>query len=127
MRAVAARQYGVITRSQLLIDVTVRTRAGRVKRKGLRVHRSGRLSPDEVTVQERIRVTTVARTLVGAFAADRLRDRRHRRAGFEVVRLTSDDLAYEAEIVADLERFLSRSRTSSKPSSRCSTSSASAR
>jgi hypothetical protein len=36
-----------------------------------------------------------------------------RRAGLEVGRLTSDDLAYEAEIVADVEALLSRSRVSS--------------
>jgi very-short-patch-repair endonuclease len=216
------------------VDVTVPSRAGRVKRNGLRVHRSGRLSPKEVTVHERIPVTTVARTLLDladvlppqalkravdeseylrlfdltsliavvqnnpgrrgakllraaegpaeltrshleqrfldivarhnlprprvntriagcevdfawpeervvvetdgyaahgtrkAFVADRLRDRRLRRAGFEVVRLTPDDLAYEAEIVADVDALLSRSRVSSKLPRRASTSSASA-
>jgi very-short-patch-repair endonuclease len=61
-----------------------------------------------------------------AFVADRPRDRRLRRAGFEVVRLTPDDLAYEAEIVADVKALLSRSRVSSKPPTRASTSSASA-
>jgi very-short-patch-repair endonuclease len=289
MRAIAERQYGVISRSQLLAvgigETGVRERlrthrlirlhrgvfavghrvlrrqghllaavmacgpgavlshasaaalwnyAGRVKRSGVRVHRSGRLSPDEITVHERIPLTTVARTLLDladvlpaqalkravneeeylrlldmtsliaavqnnpgrrgaklpraaqgppdltqsdleqrflelvarhglprphvntriagyevdfawpdaalivetdgfaahgtrkAFVADRLRDRRLRRAGFEVVRLTSDDLAYEAEIVADVEALLSRSRVSSKPPRRASTSSASA-
>ena len=46
------------------VDITVPSRAGRVKRNGLRVHRSGRLSPDEVIVHERMPVTTVARTLL---------------------------------------------------------------
>jgi hypothetical protein len=157
--------------ASVYVDVTVPSRAGRVRRKGLRVHRSGRLAAKEVTVHERIPVTTVARTLldladVRADAApsssaqprarpssreatraalhrdpvapqrpasprqhaDRgLRSRlRLRRAGFEVVRLTADDLAYEAQIVADVEALLSRSRVSSKPCRRASTSSASA-
>jgi very-short-patch-repair endonuclease len=46
------------------IDVTVPSRAGRIRRKGIRVHRSGRLGPDEVTVKDGIPVTTVARTLL---------------------------------------------------------------
>ena len=62
-----------------------------------------------------------------AFVNDRLRDRRLRRAGFETVRLTAVDLAYPAEIAADVEAFLSRSRVSSKPPIRASTSSARAR
>jgi predicted transcriptional regulator of viral defense system len=47
-----------------LIDVTVPSRAGRVKRRGIRVHRSGRLAAEEVTVRDGIPVTTVARTLL---------------------------------------------------------------
>ena len=41
--------------------------------------------------------------------------------------LTSDALAYEAEIVADVATFLNRERVSPKPPSRASTSSARAR
>jgi len=46
------------------IDVTVPSRAGRIRRKGIRVHRSGRITPQEVTVRSGIPVTTVARTLL---------------------------------------------------------------
>jgi len=46
------------------IDVTVPSRNGRKRQAGIRVHRSGRLRPDEVTVRNGIPVTTVARTLL---------------------------------------------------------------
>lgn len=62
-----------------------------------------------------------------AFESDRLRDRRLGRVGFHTMRLTPRSLAYPAEIAADVEALLSRSRVSSKPPSRASTSSASAR
>ena len=62
-----------------------------------------------------------------AFENDRLRDRRLSRAGFHTVRLTPRSMAYEAEIAADVEAFLSRSRVSPKPPRRASTSSANAR
>jgi len=47
-----------------VIDVTVPSRAGRIRRTGIRVHRSGRLSPEEVTEKDGIPVTTPARTLL---------------------------------------------------------------
>jgi predicted transcriptional regulator of viral defense system len=47
-----------------VIDVTVPSRAGRIRREGIRIHRSGRLSPGEVTEKDGIPVTTVARTLL---------------------------------------------------------------
>jgi hypothetical protein len=46
------------------IDVTVPSRNGRKRQPGIRLHRSGRLPPDEVTVKDGIPVTTVARTLL---------------------------------------------------------------
>lgn len=46
------------------VDVTVRTRGGRARRAGLRVHRSSRLASAELTVRDGIPVTTVARTLL---------------------------------------------------------------
>jgi predicted transcriptional regulator of viral defense system len=61
-----------------LIDVTVPSRPGRVRRKGIRVHRSGRLTPEEVTQIDGIPVTTVARTLLDL--ADVLDHRALRRA-----------------------------------------------
>jgi very-short-patch-repair endonuclease len=54
-----------------------------------------------------------------AFEDDRLLDRRLGRAGYRTIRLTARSLAYEAEIVADLEAIL--------PPTRSCTSSASAR
>ena len=47
-----------------LIDVTVPSQNGRIRRRGIRVHRSGRLAPEEVTVRRGIPVTTVERTLL---------------------------------------------------------------
>jgi very-short-patch-repair endonuclease len=44
--------------------VTVPSRNGRKRQAGIRVHRSGRLRRDEVTVKNGIPVTTVARTLL---------------------------------------------------------------
>lgn len=231
----AAAHWGFRQSSAPVIHVTVPTQNGRVMRPGIRIHRSGRLSADEVTVHERIPTTTVARTLLDladvlsdqplkravdeaeylrlldmssviavvqdnpgrrgakllnaargpteltrsdferrflalvkrhglpppqvnthiagyeadfawraaklivetdgfaahgtrkAFVEDRRRDRRLRRAGFETVRLSPEDLTYEAEIAADLEALLRRPRASSNPPSRNSTSSASAR
>jgi very-short-patch-repair endonuclease len=233
--ASAAALWGIRRSASAYVDVAVPSRAGRMNRKGLRVHRSGRLAAKEVTVHERIPVTTIARTLLdladvispqalkraideaeylrvfdltalmavvranpgrrgakllraargpaeltrseleqrflemvdrrglprpkvntriegyevdfawpdaglvvetdgfaahgtrNAFVNDRLRDRRLRRAGFEVVRLTANDLRYEAETVADVEALLRRSRVSPKPPRRASTSSARAR
>jgi very-short-patch-repair endonuclease len=46
-----------------LIDVTVPSQNGR-RRPGIRIHRSGRLRPEDVTVRHGIPVTTVARTLL---------------------------------------------------------------
>jgi very-short-patch-repair endonuclease len=46
------------------IDVTVPSRAGRAKRRGIKVHRSSRLAPEETLVRDGIPVTTVARTVL---------------------------------------------------------------
>jgi predicted transcriptional regulator of viral defense system len=46
------------------IDVTVPSRSGRKRRRGIRVHRSSRLTAEEVMTREGIPVTTVARTLL---------------------------------------------------------------
>jgi very-short-patch-repair endonuclease len=60
----AAAHHQLRASSATLIDVTVRTRAGRRAPRGVRLHRSGRLSEEDVTVREGIPVTTVARTLL---------------------------------------------------------------
>jgi very-short-patch-repair endonuclease len=216
----AAAHWNIRQSSSAVIHVTVPTRAGRPRRKGVRIHRSGRLRLEEVTVREGIPVTTVARTLLDladilsdqalkrtiheadyqrlfdqttliavvqgnpgrrgakllraaesppemtrnefedrfldivkrhrlptpivngwiegyevdfawpgaklivetdgfaahgtrrAFENDRRRDRRLTRAGFRTIRLTPRSLAYEAEIVADLEAMLPLTRSS---------------
>jgi very-short-patch-repair endonuclease len=231
----AAALWNIRPSASALVHVTVPSRAGRQRRRGVRVHRSGRLGADQVTVHHGIPVTTLARTLLDladvagretlkraideaeyqrlldmtaliavvegnpgrrgakllraaqgpaemtksqlerrflalvdrhglprpqvnsriegyevdfawpaaklivetdgfaahgtrrAFENDRLRDRRLGRAGYRTVRLTPRSMAYPAEIAADVEAFLSRSRVSSKPPIRASTSSASAR
>ena len=50
------------------IDVTVPTRGGRRKRNGLRIHRCGTLTAEEVTTHRAIPVTSVARTLLDVAA-----------------------------------------------------------
>ena len=60
----AARLWELRQSNSALIDVTVPSRNGRVRRKGIRVHRSGRLAGEEVTTRVGIPVTTVERTLL---------------------------------------------------------------
>ena len=74
-----------------LIDVTVPSQNGRVRRTGIRVHRSGRLAPEEVTVGSGIPVTTVARTLLDL--ADVLAPQALRRAVTEAEYRDRFDLA----------------------------------
>lgn len=62
--ASAASLWGMRRGSSSAIDVTVPSRAGRRPRHGLRIHRSGRLRPDDVTTHDAIPVTTPARTLL---------------------------------------------------------------
>jgi len=60
----AAAHWNLRQSAAALIDVTVPSRAGRRRRRGIRVHRSRRLPAKEVTVHEGIPITTVARTLL---------------------------------------------------------------
>src|SRR5688572_4808828 len=60
----AAQLWELRQSSSAVIDVTVPSRAGRIRRRGVRVHRSGRLAPEETTTRSGIPVTTVARTLL---------------------------------------------------------------
>ena len=46
------------------VDVTVPRRSGSRHQHGIRLHRSGRLTPEDVTVRDGIPITTVARTLL---------------------------------------------------------------
>lgn len=74
----AAQLWDLRRSSSGLIDVTVPSQNGRVKRQGIRVHRSGRLAASEVTTDRGIPVTTLARTLLDL--ADVLDERALRRA-----------------------------------------------
>jgi very-short-patch-repair endonuclease len=60
----AAQLWELRHSQSALIDVTVPSQNGRIRRRGVRVHRSGRIGPAEVTVRHGIPVTTVARTLL---------------------------------------------------------------
>ena len=60
----AAALWNIRPSASALVHVTVPSRAGRKQQKGLRVHRSGRLGTDQVTVHESIPVTSLARTLL---------------------------------------------------------------
>ena len=60
----AAQLWGIRQSSATLTDVTVPSRNGRIRRAGIRIHRSGRLAAAEVTEHRGIPVTTVARTLL---------------------------------------------------------------
>jgi very-short-patch-repair endonuclease len=60
----AAQLWELRQSNSAFIDVTVPSRAGRIRRRGTRIHRSGRLAAEEVTVRNGIPVTTVARTLL---------------------------------------------------------------
>jgi very-short-patch-repair endonuclease len=60
----AAALWEIRPSASAVIHLTVPTQSGRVRRKGLRVHRSGRIGLDEVTVKDGLPVSTVARTLL---------------------------------------------------------------
>jgi hypothetical protein len=60
----AAQMWDLRQSNSALIDVTVPSRNGRRAQPGIRLHRTGRLRPDEVTMRHAIPVTNVARTLL---------------------------------------------------------------
>jgi very-short-patch-repair endonuclease len=62
--ASAAALWEIRGSAATVIDVTVPSRAGRLRRSGIRIHRSGRLRAEDVTTNNGIPVTTVARTLL---------------------------------------------------------------
>jgi very-short-patch-repair endonuclease len=61
--ASAAALWEIRPTSATRIDVSVRSAGGRGTRPGLRIHRAPHLRGEEITVQQGIRVTSVARTL----------------------------------------------------------------
>jgi Transcriptional regulator, AbiEi antitoxin/Protein of unknown function (DUF559) len=62
--ASAAALWSLRASAATVIDVTVPSRAGRLRRSGIRIHRSGRLGAHDVTSKDAIPVTAVARTLL---------------------------------------------------------------
>jgi very-short-patch-repair endonuclease len=62
--ASAAALWEIRPSAAARIDVSVRSKGGRGKRPGLRLHRATRLLDDEITEHQGIRVTTPARTLL---------------------------------------------------------------
>src|SRR4051794_33633266 len=62
--ASAAALWEIRPTSATRIDVSVPSTAGRGRRPGLRIHRAAHLQGEEITVQQGIRVTTIARTLL---------------------------------------------------------------
>jgi very-short-patch-repair endonuclease len=60
----AAGRWGILATARASIDVTVATRAGRPKRRGIDLHCVRRLDERDVTELDGIPITTVARTLV---------------------------------------------------------------
>ncbi len=74
----AAAHLGIRASAAARVDVTVPRRSGRRSPPGIRVHRSGRLTAEDVTVHEGIPVTTLARTLLDL--ADVLGDEALKRA-----------------------------------------------
>jgi putative AbiEi antitoxin of type IV toxin-antitoxin system/uncharacterized protein DUF559 len=93
----AAQLWEIRQSSSPAIDVTVPSQNGRIGRRGVRVHRSGRLAVEEVTVRSGIPVTTVARTLLDL--ADVLDAQGLRRAVTEAEYRNRFDLAALAAVV----------------------------
>jgi very-short-patch-repair endonuclease len=60
----AAMHWGIRKPATGPVDVTVPSRAGRRRRRGIRVHRSTSLTPKEVTIRQGIPTTTPARTIL---------------------------------------------------------------
>jgi very-short-patch-repair endonuclease len=100
----AAAHLEIRPSSASRIDVTVPARSGRRSQAGIRLHRSGNLQPEDVTVHEGIPITTVARTLLDL--ADALNDQALKRAIDEADYLRLLDLT---ALVAVVDRNPGRS------------------
>jgi very-short-patch-repair endonuclease len=62
--ATAAAAWELRPTSSRLVQVTLRSRSGRERRAGIRIHRPAALRADDVTVHRGIPITTPARTIV---------------------------------------------------------------
>ena len=93
----AAALWDVRASSSAVVDVTVPTRNGRARRRGIVVHRSA-LAPADVTRRDRIPVTTLARTLLDL--AEVVTRRTLERTLDEAERLRLLDLETLAAVVA---------------------------
>jgi very-short-patch-repair endonuclease len=62
--ASAAALWDLRRSAATIVDISVPSRAGRVKRRGLRIHRPRTLRPSEVATHDGISVTTPARTIL---------------------------------------------------------------
>jgi very-short-patch-repair endonuclease len=73
----AAHHWELLNTAQANTDVTLQTRAGRARRKGIRLHCVRRLDHVDVTIKDGIPITTVARTVVdlNAVVPDRFVER----------------------------------------------------
>jgi very-short-patch-repair endonuclease len=60
----AAMHWRILNATRAPVEVTIPTVAGRARRKGMRVHRSTRLTPKAVTIRQGIPTTTPARTIL---------------------------------------------------------------
>jgi very-short-patch-repair endonuclease len=60
----AAMHWGIRTPVKSPVDVTVQSRAGRRRRRGIRIHRPASLTANEVTIRHGIPTTTPARTIL---------------------------------------------------------------
>jgi len=74
----ASDQWGMLATARVAIEVTVATRGGRLRRRGIDLHCVRRLDERDVTVLDGIPITTPARTLVDLCAV--VPDRRVERA-----------------------------------------------
>jgi len=66
--ACATALWDIRSYSGSYIDVTIPSRSGRARRAGIRLHRCGTLTADDMTTHRGIPVTTVARTLLDVAA-----------------------------------------------------------
>jgi very-short-patch-repair endonuclease len=76
--AAAGAHLGIRASAATRVDVTVPTHGGRRRQRGIRLHRSRRLTGEDITVHEGIPTTTLARTLLDL--ADVLSDQALKRA-----------------------------------------------